>query len=122
MIPPTWHKVFSSALWGIWGKAVDAIRTATRLIIIGFSMPPSDTHFKYLLAAGLRDNISLQSVIFVNPKADHLRTNIFSILREELDGGLVQLKQFAAERLILVPGGLSAVGRRYMNAFPRLRG
>ena len=33
-------------------------------------MPPTDLHFKYLLAAGLRNNISLREIAFVNPDFD----------------------------------------------------
>ena len=57
-------------------------------------MPPTDTHFKYLLIAGLQNNISLRKLLFVNPGLDvkkypdeskRLRENLFSILRPELE-------------------------------------
>ncbi len=35
-------------------------------MVIGFSIPDNDVHFKYLLAAGLADNVSLRSVWFVD--------------------------------------------------------
>ncbi len=65
LLPPTWRKVFAGALATVWTGALDAIAEATRIIVIGFSMPRTDVHFKYLLAAGLRDNISLRDVIFI---------------------------------------------------------
>ena len=37
-------------------------------MIIGFSIPPTDLHFKYLLAAGLQNNYSLREIVFVNPE------------------------------------------------------
>jgi len=46
---------------------VAALRTATNVIILGYSVPTTDLHFRYLLAAGLQDNISLRKVLFVNP-------------------------------------------------------
>jgi hypothetical protein len=64
LIPPTWNKTFTG-LGDIWLEALGAIQVATRLIIIGFSIPPTDLHFKYLIAAGLRQNISLREIIFV---------------------------------------------------------
>lgn len=98
LIPPTWRKVFGSHLSHIWLKAVDAIRDATRIIVIGFSVPPTDTHFKYLIAAGLQNNISLRKFIFVNPglsddrQKQKLRENIFSVLRPDLEEkGVVEL-------------------------------
>lgn len=67
LIPPTWQKVFVGHMAQIWNEARTAITKATRIIVIGFSMPETDIHFKYLLGAGLKENISLRKVIFVNP-------------------------------------------------------
>ncbi|MDB6025010.1 MAG: hypothetical protein JWM68_1233, partial [Verrucomicrobiales bacterium] len=50
----------------VWDTAVKAVKTATRIIVIGFSMPQTDVHFKYLMAAGLQDNVSLRQIAFVN--------------------------------------------------------
>ncbi len=66
LIPPTWRKIFDGNLEGIWNDAIEAIESATKIIIIGFSVPETDNHFKYLLAAGLRNNISLRDIVFVN--------------------------------------------------------
>ena len=66
LIPPTWRKVFDGNLEGVWNDAIEAIKSATRIIIIGFSVPETDNHFKYLLAAGLQSNISLRDIVFVN--------------------------------------------------------
>jgi hypothetical protein len=46
---------------------VRALRLATRVVIIGFSMPRTDMHFKYLLAAGLKENISLRKIVVIDP-------------------------------------------------------
>lgn len=67
LVPPTWRKVFTGQLADIWDSAVDALRTATRIIVLGYSIPVTDQHFKYLLGAGLQDNITLRKVFFVNP-------------------------------------------------------
>ncbi len=65
IIPPTFKKVGQSQK--LWENAINYLKTATRIIIIGYSYPVSDAEFKYLLAVGLKDNISLQKVFFVNP-------------------------------------------------------
>jgi hypothetical protein len=100
LIPPTWRKVFGSHLTSIWSKTVNAIQNATRIIVIGFSMPPTDTHFKYLIAAGLQNNISLRKFIFVNPalnsndgiQRSQLRDNLFKVLRSDLEEkGVIEL-------------------------------
>lgn len=67
LIPPTWRKVFDGNLENVWDDAIEAIKSATRIFVIGFSVPETDTHFKYLLAAGLQSNISLRDIVFVNP-------------------------------------------------------
>lgn len=70
LVPPTWKKVFEHQLESIWEEAIKKLNTATRVIIIGFSMPTTDLHFKYLLAAGLQNNVSLRQILFVNPARD----------------------------------------------------
>ncbi|MFQ5473304.1 MAG: hypothetical protein ACE5FA_10530 [Dehalococcoidia bacterium] len=85
ILPPTWKKEFPALLTQVWDTAVEAIRTATRVIVIGFSIPVIDTHFKYLLAAGLKDNISLRDLLFVNPNIDLLRERLETLVRPELE-------------------------------------
>jgi SIR2-like domain len=91
LIPPTWRKVAFGALSEVWGKAVEALATATRIVIVGYSMPVIDQHFKYLLAAGLQRNISLRNIIIVNPalRAGHrdceaLTARSFEVFKSDL--------------------------------------
>jgi len=65
--PPTWRKGHNGGMASVWDSALQALRTASRIIVMGYSMPPTDVHFRYLVAAGLRENISLQEIVFVNP-------------------------------------------------------
>jgi len=62
---------------------VEALTNATRIVIIGFSIPPTDIHFKYLLAAGLQENISLRKIYCFNPEPE-VEDNLFTILRDDL--------------------------------------
>jgi hypothetical protein len=50
----------------VWKKAVDALKTATRIIVIGYSMPESDAFFKFLLTLGLAENDRLNKLIVVD--------------------------------------------------------
>lgn len=82
LVPPTWKKIFESQLEAVWETAVQGISTATRIIVIGFSMPPTDVHFQYLLAAGLQNNLSLRKILFVNPiSGDELELRVRRVLR-----------------------------------------
>ncbi len=64
--PPTWRKSQNDILRLSWNAAVNRLKTATRIIIMGYSCPLTDPHFRFLLAAGLLDNISLAKVWVVN--------------------------------------------------------
>ena len=97
LAPPTWRKDFLGQLPYVWGKAVDTLRTATRIVVLGYSIPSTDQHFKYLLAAGLQDNISLRKVFIVNPALaeedtkQHLERRLFNLFRRDLfDQGIIE--------------------------------
>jgi len=99
LIPPTWRKTFGGPLTSIWDAAVRALTEATRIIIIGFSIPPTDIHFKYLLAAGLQENISLRKIYCLNPDPT-VEENLFRILRADLkDQGFVSSYGIRCENL-----------------------
>lgn len=84
LTPPTWKKAFGGPMEHVWNAAIRSLSIATRVIIIGFSIPPTDIHFKYLLAAGLRNNFSLRELIFVNPDPDdQLRRRARNLLRKD---------------------------------------
>lgn len=83
LIPPTWRKTFSGPISRVWDGAVRALKEATRIVIIGFSIPPTDIHFKYLMAAGLQENISLRKIFCINTDP-RIERNLFKILRKDL--------------------------------------
>lgn len=83
IVPPTWDKVFEKQLIYVWEAAIHAIENATRIVVIGFSIPQTDMHFKYLMAAGLKQSISLREIMFVNPNADELKERATELLRNE---------------------------------------
>lgn len=84
LLPPTWQKIFTGPLESVWKNSISAISTATRIIIAGFSIPETDIHFKYLLAAGLQNNISLQEIIIINPESkEKINNKLANIFQEE---------------------------------------
>lgn len=111
LVPPTWRKAMGGQLLNVWDLAVAALHNATRVIVIGYSMPQTDQHFKYLLAAGLQGNISLRQILFVNPAAGQLEESLFRVLRPDLNGQIVQLHRQPAQQFIrqasLIGRGLS---------------
>ena len=122
LVAPTWNKVFSGYLAAIWTEAVQALKAATRVIILGYSMPATDQHFKYLLAAGLQDNISLRKIFFVNPalideqKKSLLNERLFSVFRREhFERGIIELEPLDIQQFFAgaahEPSGRALIGR-----------
>src|SRR6185369_1752983 len=53
IVPPTWGKTSSYlGLPYIWGRAARELASAENIIVIGYSLPPSDSFFRYLYALG----------------------------------------------------------------------
>jgi len=89
-------------------------------------MPRTDTHFKYLIAAGLQRNISLRKFVFVNPgvaesreaERTELISNLFSILRRELlDRRVVELLPIKADSLFLYKESRKSLNRELREEF-----
>jgi len=76
LVPPTWRKIFTGPLRQIWDNSLKSLEKATRIIVIGFSIPPTDNHFKYLIAAGLQNNISLREIVFINPDKEQIEQRV----------------------------------------------
>lgn len=67
LVPPSWDKSeYSKIMQPVWRKAVDALKTATRICVIGYSMPEADAFFKFLLALGLAENDRRYKLIVVD--------------------------------------------------------
>jgi NAD-dependent SIR2 family protein deacetylase len=67
LVPPSWDKSeHSKPMRPVWRKAVDALKTATRICVIGYSMPETDAFFKFLLTLGLAENHHLYRFILVD--------------------------------------------------------
>jgi len=67
LVPPSWDKSeYSEIMRPVWSKAVKALKTATRICVIGYSMPETDAFFKFLLALGLAENDRLYKLIVVD--------------------------------------------------------
>ena len=105
-VPPTWHKGWDLAhpVSAVWDAAREALRTARRIIIIGYSVPATDLHFKYLLAAGFQENAWLSKVFFVNPDLGEGKAGRAELLRRLLSpSGLLRDERFRQGFIDIVP-------------------
>ena len=67
LIPPSWDKSeYRELMKPIWSKAVEELKLASRICIIGYSMPPADSFFKYLITLALAENHNLYRFIVVD--------------------------------------------------------
>src|SRR6185437_4729753 len=123
LVPPTWRKSFDGPLAYVWQQALEQISRATRLVVIGFSMPPTDLHFKYLLAAGLRENISLREIVFVNPdgaSVEERARQLFGDLSRRPSVRMIQtdMKNFVSQGALL--GAIASIGRTMHRSIQQL--
>ena len=130
LAPPVWDKGTAKVghpLVGVWSNAVKKLQTATRIIVIGYSLPLADAHFRYLMAAGLQNNISLREIVFVNPAfreeepdKEALEKRVFSVfLRDLQKKGILKLLPFKAHEFFIAKGinTEDILGRKYPLPF-----
>lgn len=67
IVPPISNKLLSGPIREIWKSALNHLRSAKRLVIIGYSLPQTDTYMQYFLKAGLGPNNSLERVLVFDP-------------------------------------------------------
>ena len=76
IVPPTWNKGdYHRHVQPVWERALKELRAAYRIIIIGYSMPETDSFFKHLLALALAENEEIQELIVINPAKDETLRN-----------------------------------------------
>lgn len=67
LVPPSWDKSeYRTTMRPVWNQAVNALKTANRICVIGYSMPETDTFFKFLLTLGLAENHQLYRFVLVD--------------------------------------------------------
>jgi SIR2-like protein len=113
LMAPTWQKSLTGYFSAIWREAVSALRTATRVIILGYSVPQTDQHFRYLLAAGLQENISLRRVLIVNPDiSPEFKQRLSSLFRDEQSMlEIVQHVPCTITQFLAIPNAGFQIGR-----------
>lgn len=53
IIPPTWNKTeYHGTLTNVWSTAANALNSAKNVFVFGYSLPETDSFFRYLFALG----------------------------------------------------------------------
>ncbi len=100
IIPPESHKDYDKGVFkNLWKQAGQAIHKANHLVLVGYSLPPSDLHSTALFRISVR-KLGLRSLVIVNPDRE-ARRRTRTILQRGLSPKtrvLVfdELKEFAA--------------------------
>lgn len=70
LIPPTWNKTaYHPALMNVWNKAAIELSEAENIYVIGYSLPETDSFFRYLFALGSESSTQIKRFRVINP--DH---------------------------------------------------
>jgi NAD-dependent SIR2 family protein deacetylase len=69
IVPPSWNKnSYHGTISTVWQKASEKLSNAKNIVIIGYSLPESDSFFRYLFALGTLGSTRIRNIIVVNPE------------------------------------------------------
>lgn len=71
IIPPTWNKLQSEERRNYWKRAYDLLNDADEIRILGYSLPHTDTYFKYFLTCCLRNSKKLEKFTVITLDNDN---------------------------------------------------
>ncbi len=94
ILPPIFSKT-TSPVASVWARALSRLRSARRVIIIGYSMPQTDVYMSYFLKSALGPNERLERVIVIDPclsnntaEADAMRHRYLNCFAQQLENRL----------------------------------
>lgn len=69
IVPPTWNKggFSSSSMKTVWARAGQHLAEAEYIVIVGYSVPPTDHFFHYLYALGTMSATRFKKILVYNP-------------------------------------------------------
>lgn len=71
LVPPTWNKTgYHQDLVCVWSKAAEVLAEAENIFVIGYSLPETDSFFRYLFALGSESATRIKRFWVFNPDFD----------------------------------------------------
>lgn len=68
LVPPTWNKgKYTDSLTHVWRKASSELGSAENIFVIGYSLPETDSFFRYLFALGSESPTRIRRFWVFNP-------------------------------------------------------
>lgn len=67
IVPPTWTKnSYHGQLSNVWSTAAFELASAQNVFVIGYSLPETDSFFRYLYALGTESSVRLRNFVVIN--------------------------------------------------------
>ncbi len=67
IVPPSWNKnSYHGQLSNVWSRAANEFAVAENIFIIGYSLPETDSFFRYLYALGSESRARLRNLVVIN--------------------------------------------------------
>jgi len=130
IIPPTWSKIVKdSALANVWLNAVKEIESAFQIVVIGYSMPQTDTFFQYLLTLGLSRNANGIEKLQALSGSSEMSSSLNRVIVVNKDNGDALKKRykkvfsrsmFHRDRLIFTNFKYKKIEMQYRNKIERV--
>ena len=67
ILPPVFNKMATPEINNVWSRALETIRNAINIIIVGYSLPKTDIYMQYFLKSAVGPNANLSRVVVFNP-------------------------------------------------------
>ncbi len=119
LIPPSWDKSeYREVTRTIWTGALEELKSATRICVVGYSMPEVDAFFRYLITLSLSQNQRLFKFIVVDLPQTPREPATLDISDELLPVRFVDLPQTPREPAIA--GGLESMEKSLQQKYKEL--
>jgi len=119
IVPPTWNKKIHKSILPAWQGAFDEVAKANELRFIGYSLPETDSYFRYFLKAAISKSFNLQRVdVLCSGNVGQRYQQLFEPTRLRFNSGTTEeyLRQLANHAKA---GALDALEQTHRKIFPR---
>lgn len=98
LVPPTWNKTgYHGQLGNVWKRAAEELSKAENIFVIGYSLPETDSFFRYLFALGSESSTRIKRFWVFDPD---LKGGVEKRFRELIGRGLENRFQYHAVKFI----------------------
>lgn len=105
IVPPTWNKRIHDQILPSWRAAFQAVAKANELRFIGYSLPETDSYFRYFLKAAISQSFNLQRVdVLCSGNVQQRYSELFASNRLRFNSG--RTERYLSEIVHQADGGI----------------